>query len=199
MQLSPDFATLVQGIPAGLAIAAPVGPIGILCIRRSVTGGLISGVTTGLGAATADLCYALAAGLGLTSLSGWLTSAGPLLHRGGLVFLLSLAISLLAAKPAASTGAESPSAATFTSTFLLTLTNPMTILSFAGLMTALGATRAPFSLAAGVFAGSMLWWLFLAGTAVRLRRWLATPERLVWINRAAGAVLLILTISAAAK
>jgi threonine/homoserine/homoserine lactone efflux protein len=192
------FESLVlwKGAAAGLAIAAPVGPIGLLCIRRTLNRGRLAGFVSGLGAASADLIYGMAAATGITALNAWLLHRASWLSVAGAVFLIALGIRTWRERPAG----ESASArdgglgASFGSTFLLTLTNPMTIVSFAGLMAGLGAMAAsskaaPFSLAAGVFLGSAAWWLLLAGTTGLLRHRLS-PESLRWANRIAAVALI---------
>ncbi|MGA3026941.1 MAG: LysE family transporter [Bryobacteraceae bacterium] len=192
------FESLVlwKGAAAGLAIAAPVGPIGLLCIRRTLNRGRLAGFVSGLGAASADLIYGMAAATGITALNAWLLHRASWLSVAGAVFLIALGIRTWRERPAG----ESASArdgglgASFGSTFLLTLTNPMTIVFFAGLMAGLGAmaassSAAPFSLAAGVFLGSAAWWLVLAGTTGLLRHRLS-PDALRWVNRAPAVALI---------
>ncbi len=192
----------LKGLAVGLSIAAPVGPIGILCIRRTLAHGRLYGLLTGLGAATADAFYGALAAAGLTSLAG-LASGRPLLalRAGGGLFLLWLAWSTVRPRPAPT--AESSGAAArpahgllgaYASALALTMTNPMTILSFAaifaglGLDPAAGAGRAgATAMVAGIFAGSCLWWLLLSGGSGLLRAALSTKSR--WIDLGSGLVL----------
>jgi threonine/homoserine/homoserine lactone efflux protein len=187
---------LWKGVAAGFAIAAPVGPIGLLCIRRTLSDGKLAGLVSGLGAATADLIYGLIAATGIGALNAWLLHWASGLSIAGAVFLIVLGIHIWRERP----GLESAAArkgglgASFGSTFLLTLTNPMTIVSFAGMMAGLGAMMAsskaaPFSLAAGVFLGSAAWWLALSTTTDLIRHRLS-HESLRWVNRAAAAILI---------
>jgi threonine/homoserine/homoserine lactone efflux protein len=189
--MTVEAAIFLKGLGAGLAIAAPVGPIGLLCIRRTITDGRRAGLITGLGAATADLVYGLIAALGLTSLSYWLTGASSWLHWTGAAFLLWLGVRTLTEKNAA-VSADAPARGLipiFGTTFLLTLSNPMTIVSFLGLIAGLGAISRGYLLAAGIFLGSVMWWLILTSIA----NWFGSrlgASGLLWVNRLAGLVLI---------
>ena len=180
---------LWKGAAVGLAIAAPVGPIGLLCIRRTLAQGRLAGFVCGLGAATADLVYGILAAAGISALNAWLLHRALWLSIGGAIFLIALGVRTWMEKPAV----EAVSGGGFSSTFFLTLTNPMTIVSFAGVMAGLGAAAssskiAPFSIAAGVFLGSAAWWLALTTTTGMLRRWIASSS-LRLVNRIAAVML----------
>lgn len=160
---------LVKGFAMGLSIAAPVGPIGLLCIRRSIANGRWVGLATGLGAATADAAYGAIAGFGLTAVSGFLISQRFWLNLFGGGFLCFLGLRTFMSKPAkASADAQMVTLApAYVSTLLLTLANPMTIFSFLAVFAGLGlATAANYSTASllviGVFTGSALWWVILS-------------------------------------
>ena len=190
----------LKGLAVGFSIAAPVGPIGLLCIRRTLTGGWGLGFATGMGAATADMVYGLAAAAGLTAVAELLVGARQLLQFAGGAALIWLGLSFLRAEaPRAQMGAGSTGlAAAYATTFLLTLANPATILSFAAVMAGLGAMSASGQtvvLVAGVFVGSALWWLALS-TAVSLIRHRLPEPVLVWINRASGAAIMLCGILA---
>jgi threonine/homoserine/homoserine lactone efflux protein len=165
---------LLKGLIIGFSIAAPVGPIGLLCIRRALSAGRLAGFVSGLGAATADAIYGVAAALGLTAVTNVLLQQQNWLRLGGGMFLLYLGVSTVRAKTA--TGETRNTApqnlwSAYASTFALTLTNPMTILSFIGIFAGLGldASKASTSgatlLVFGVFLGSAAWWLILRATA----------------------------------
>jgi threonine/homoserine/homoserine lactone efflux protein len=195
-----DGLVLWKGLLLGFSIAAPVGPIGVLCIRRSLAAGFGSGFASGLGAATADGLYGLVAGLGLTAVSHLLLAAGGWLRLGGGLLLLLLGVRTFVAAPAppAAPRDEGPAGAppvlglaqAYASTFALTVSNPATILSFLAAFGALGLTSrgAAGSLVAGVFLGSAAWWLTLSGATSRLRGRLG-PGALTWINRLSGVVI----------
>jgi threonine/homoserine/homoserine lactone efflux protein len=182
-----------RGLVIGFSIAAPVGPIGLLCIRRTLAEGRLSGLVTGLGAATADAVYGCVAGLGLTAVSGFLMGQQVPLGVVGGAFLCFLGVRTFlgrsATQPAPARGRGLVGA--YLSTFVLTLTNPMTIFSFAAVFAGLGgagAATGSFALVAGVFAGSCAWWLLLSG-GVAMFRTQVRPTWLTAINRGAGLVL----------
>lgn len=197
-----DFSTLTwlaRGLLLGLAIAAPVGPIGVLCIRRTLAEGWLTGFLTGMGAATADGLYGGVAAFGLTAISGALVAQQGIVRVVGGLLLCYLGVRTLLAKPAveaASTRRGRGLFGAYVSTVGLTLTNPATILSFAavfaglGLAGAAGSTiAAPALLTLGVFLGSACWWLLLSGGVSLLRTRLAAGA-LRWVNRLSGILLL---------
>lgn len=193
-----DISFLFRGVVIGFSIAAPVGPIGVLCIRRTLTEGRISGLISGLGAASADAIYGCIAGFGLTLISGLLVSHQLGLRLIGGCFLIYLGIKTFLAKPAteAATATGKGLAGAYFSTLLLTITNPMTIIAFAAVFAGLGfATPSHHYLDAGilvlgVFLGSALWWLLLSA-GVSLLRSKLNSNRLQWINRLCGLIILI--------
>lgn len=167
---------ILKGVLTGFSIAAPVGPIGVLCIRRSVAQGRSSGLATGLGAATADAVYGCLAGFGLTAVSNFLVG-----QKFWLGFLGGLFLCYLGARTFISRPNQQPVEAravgllsAFVSTFFLTITNPMTILSFVAIFAGLGLGKSgnyfnASALVAGVFVGSTLSWLLLSGGAALFR------------------------------
>jgi threonine/homoserine/homoserine lactone efflux protein len=188
-----------RGLLIGLSIAAPVGPIGVLCIRRTLAEGRLAGLATGLGAATADAAYGAIAGFGITVVTRLLLAHEFWIRLIGGLFLCYLGVKTFvgtpAERPAAVVGGRSLAGA-YTSALALTLTNPLTILSFvaifAGMGTGMAGGTAPAAalLVLGVLIGSALWWLILTGAVGLLRSRLTVP-RLRWVNRLSGAVLLI--------
>jgi len=188
-------ALLVRGLVIGFSIAAPVGPIGVLCIRRSLGGGARAGFASGLGAATADAAYGCVAGFGLTSVSGLLVRWQSWLGVGGGLFLCYLGARSFLRPPAQAPAADGAGRllAGYASTFVLTLSNPATILSFAAVFAGFGlGAYSDYSAASflvlGVFAGSAAWWLILCGS-VGLLRSRVTPGWLTAVNRFSGTVL----------
>ncbi len=192
-----DWTLLLRGITVGFAIAAPVGPIGLLCIQRTLAQGRRAGLVTGLGAASADAVYGLIAGLGLTAVAAFLAGHQLWLALVGGLFLCYLGVRTLLSTPATQAAKVDGAGywGAYASTFVLTLTNPLTIFSFLavfaglGLATAGGAPRQALALVVGVFVGSALWWLLLSSGVSLLRRRLGI-EVLLWVNRVAGAVLI---------
>lgn len=185
-----DLALFGRGFVLGFSIAAVVGPIGLLCIRRTLVTGFAIGFVSGLGAATADATYAAVASLGISALAALLIDQRLWLRLIGGAFLFYLGVRTLRAKPASREADLSASglrlAGAYSSTLALTLSNPMTIMSFAAIFAGLGASGA--DLVAGVFGGSAAWWLLLASSVSRLRDRL-TPHWLRWINVASGLLI----------
>lgn len=163
-------ALFLKGLLIGFSIAAPVGPIGVLCIRRSIAEGRWSGFVSGLGAASADALYGAVAALGLTWLAGFLIDHQVWIRLLGGLFLCYLGIAAFRSTNSPSTETPRPpdSSSIFASTFLLTLTNPITILSFTAIFAGLGLSAAPAGylsggvMVTGVFLGSSLWWMLLS-------------------------------------
>jgi threonine/homoserine/homoserine lactone efflux protein len=186
----------LRGLIVGFSIAAPVGPIGLLCIRRTAAYGRASGFVSGLGAATADAFYGAVAAFGLTAVSNVLTAQRFQLRLIGGLFLCWLGYRTFHARAADRSAAvgEDGLAKAYISTLFLTLTNPTTILSFVAVFAGLGLANASgdrasaASMVAGVFLGSAAWWLILSGVVAVLRDRLGNRE-LAWVNRASGAVL----------
>jgi len=188
---------LIKGFIIGFSIAAPVGPIGVLTIKRTLTEGRLSGFVTGMGAAMADTLYGVIAGFGLTVVSSFIMTQEFWMKLVGGLFLLFLGIKSFIAKPA-STAANLDSKGLFNnfiSTFFLTVTNPATILSFLAIFAGLGlgTTKTDYSssisLVLGVFIGSGLWWFILSSAVSRFQSKI-TPVRLTWINRLSGLLIL---------
>jgi threonine/homoserine/homoserine lactone efflux protein len=191
-----------KGMAIGFSIAAPVGPIGVLCIRRSLADGRRIGLVTGLGAATADAAYGGIAGFGLTAVSSFLVEQQYSLGLLGGAFLCYLGIRAFSSKPAdPAAAARGDSLVTaYLSTLLLTLANPTTILSFVAIFAGLGlGTSSDYltasTLVLGVFVGSALWWLMLSGGVSMFRsqvssRWIRA------INRLSGVIIFALGVLA---
>ncbi len=188
---------VLKGALLGLAIAAPVGPIGVLCIRRTLAQGRLAGFVSGLGAASADMIYGAIAAFGLTAITGLLVRQQGWLRLVGGLFLCYLGLRTLLARPADSAASvEGRSrAGAYLSTFVLTLTNPMTILSFAAIFAGAGVAQtgssygAAAAMVVGVFLGSAAWWLLLSA-GVSLLRSRFDARAALWVNRLSGLVIL---------
>ncbi|HKV45643.1 MAG TPA: LysE family translocator [bacterium] len=201
-----DHSFFLRGLIVGFSIAAPVGPIGVLCIRRTLAEGRAVGFISGLGAATADGTYGLIAAFGLTSIAAFFVGHQLWLRVVGGAFLLFLGYKTLAAhpavRPAVGTG-DTRLVGAYSSTLFLTLTNPMTILSFAavfaglGLGTAAGDYRTAGVLVLGVFLGSALWWGVLSGLTGMFR---SRFDRggLRWVNMISGTIITAFGVAAIA-
>jgi threonine/homoserine/homoserine lactone efflux protein len=190
-----EAGVLLQGVAVGLSIAAPVGPIGVLCIRRTLSEGRLAGLVSGLGAATADAVYGCIAAFGLSLVTELLVGQEVWLRLVGGLLLCILGVKTLFS-PAAREAAQvrgTGLVGAYASTFALTLTNPMTVLSFAAILSGLGVaeknTGAAALLVLGVLLGSALWWLMLS-TLVSLVKGCLSLRALSWINRLSGTVIL---------
>ncbi len=197
---------LVKGLLIGLSIAAPVGPIGVLTIQRTIAYGRASGLLTGLGAATADGLYGAVAAYGLTIISNFMVGQQFWFRLVGGAFLLYLGRKTFLSQPAEKAAAENHKGllSDYLSTLFLTITNPMTILSFAAVFAGLGlgSSNGDFSSAtlmvAGVFVGSALWWLILSG-GVSLLRSKFNASSLKIVNRISGSIIVVFAIIAFAS
>jgi threonine/homoserine/homoserine lactone efflux protein len=195
-----DSSAFLRGVVIGFSIAAPVGPIGILCIRRTLADGRLAGFISGIGAATADAIYGSLAAFGLTVISLLLIQQSAWLRLIGGGFLIFLGIRTFLAQPSHTTEAsptpgQSRLAGYFFSTLLLTLTNPLTILSFAAIFAGLGIGSTAVGdywqaavLVLGVFLGSACWWLLLS-SLVGLFQSRLNQRLLTWVNRISGAII----------
>jgi threonine/homoserine/homoserine lactone efflux protein len=190
---------LLKGMLVGIVIAVPVGPVGILCIRRTILDGRMAGLLSGIGAASADALFGIIAGFGLTVISDWLFSYQDWLRVGGAGFLLIVGIRALISDPTvrARAGRDPENLlGDFASTFALTITNPVTILSFLAIFGAIGFTGEDATLThaailvAGVWIGSFLWWIGLIACTGLLRMTFKS-QHLVWINWGSGGILVL--------
>jgi threonine/homoserine/homoserine lactone efflux protein len=169
---------LYKGLILGFSVAAPVGPIGILCINRTINKNFAAGFVSGLGAATADLIYGLIAGLGLTAISTFLINQKLWIQLIGLVFLFYIGIKTIIKKENEikfSADTDKGLLKDYLSTLILTITNPMTILFFIAVFAGLGLSKnvngfnSIIQLIIGVFIGSGIWWMFLSGLTNKLK------------------------------
>jgi threonine/homoserine/homoserine lactone efflux protein len=201
-----DIASFARGLALGFAVAAPVGPMSLLCMRRTLASGFAAGVLSGLGVATADALYGAIAAFGLVAITGFVVGQQPWLQLAGGAVLVYLGLETLQAgpadTPAAAGGADL--AGMYLSTLALALANPTTILSFAALFAGLGlggggrdSTTAP-TLVLGVFLGSALWWLILTG-GIALARGRLTSRLLRSVNTLSGLALLGFGLTALAS
>jgi threonine/homoserine/homoserine lactone efflux protein len=184
-----------KGLILGFSIAAPLGPIGLLCIKRTLEGGRIHGIFSGLGAASADAFYGSLAAFGLAELFqhfSWVQTWTQILGGG---FIVYLGIRYLLSKSAANSDGSEISGGrkgrVYLTTFLLTLSNPVTIFAFLGMFAGAGVSSKGSAIwvVTGIFCGSMLWWVVLAF----ITHWLGkrlSAKVLLWVNRIAGMALI---------
>ncbi len=192
----------LRGLIIGFTIAAAVGPISLLTIRRTIAHGQLYGLVSGLGVATADATYAGIAAFGLTAVMGVLVSGRFLLGVVGGAIIVLLGIRTILSRPGeVAIDAERPGLpGAYLSIFALTMTNPMTILSFAAVFAGLGLVVGNSLLDAlvltlAVLVGSSLWWVVLTSIVGWLRLRVSTTA-LLWVNRISGAVLVAFGIVA---
>ena len=200
-----NLSFFVRGLLIGFSIAATVGPMCFLCIQRTLQRGQLYGFISGLGIATADGVYGSIAAFGLTLISNFLISEQTWIRLIGGLFLMYLGIKTIISKPAERAATTKTAAngyfGAYASTFMLTLTNPLTILSFAAIFAGIGVGSANKSIVSaigvvlGVFAGSTLWWIILT-TAIGLLRKKFTYQWLLWINRASGVIITAFGVAA---
>jgi threonine/homoserine/homoserine lactone efflux protein len=186
---------LLRGAVAGVAISAPVGPVNVLCVSRTLTQGRWAGIVSGVGAAFADTLYGSVAGFSISFIISWLLRelfwirliGGMLLIAIGAIYYFKRPKTLKEASESSSRGSDAAS------TFLLTLTNPTTVLSFLAVLAILGLGEhrhwtLTLFLVMGIFAGAMLWWMLLAFISGHFRDRF-NDRAVVWLNRiAAGAI-----------
>ena len=200
-----DF-ILIQGIVFGFFLALPVGPVGVLCVQRTLSQGRMHGLISGLGAAFGDALYGAVAAFGISAVEDWITGhQGALRLVGGIILLLlalRTVVAMVQAHPVTDGSDEKIQkrivthslVKDFLSTFMLAITNPITFIAFAGLLATLGFTEAGRSignasiLVAGVFAGSALWWIALSTTANAFRPFVDGSYQL-WMDRIVALVL----------
>lgn len=188
-----EWTFFLRGLLIGFAIAAPVGPIGLLCIQTTLAQGRTAGLVSGLGAATADAVYGSVAAFGMTLVSHALIAEHQWIQAIGGLFLCYLGLRIFRSSPVQKAARLRSGHLwwQYFSIVLLTLTNPTTILSFVAVFAALGiAASADTALPAafivlGVFSGSALWWLTLSSGVSMVKRSL-TPLVLLSIGRVAG-------------
>lgn len=197
-----ELSFLIRGLIVGFSIAAPVGPVCALCIRRTIAYGRLVGFVSGLGAACADAIYGAVAAFGLTAISGTLVGQSVWLRGIGGAFLLYLGVRTFVADPIRATATPSVRglASAWVTVFVLTLTNPATVISFlgvfAGLGLAAGASGASaVALVAGVFLGSAAWWVTLSLGLGAFRERLG-ERALRWVNRGSGVVIALFGVAA---
>ena len=192
-----EFTFFLKGIAIGFLMAIPIGPIGIMCIRKTLTEGRLSGLIIGLGAATADLFYGCVAAFGLTIISDTLNSQRIWIRivGGALLFFLGIKTFLAQPKDPKLKISGSGRLRSYFTVVVLTLTNPLTIFAFIAVFAAfgLGDGLSFFSvevLVAGVFIGSFLWFFLLTSGTILFRKKLDLVG-LKWVNKIAGILIII--------
>ncbi|MHC4212551.1 MAG: LysE family translocator [Planctomycetota bacterium] len=187
-----DTTFFFKGLIIGFLIAVPVGPIGVLCIHRTLAEGKIQGLISGLGAATADAIYGSIAAFGVTFVSDFLIAQQFWFRIIGSIFLCGLGTFFSKTVKEAGANKSLGLAGNYGSTFLLTLMNPMTVFAFAVVFASLGITNSHYGsaalLIAGVFTGSGIWWFMISGVTGIFRE-RVSHSNLVWLNRISGTII----------
>lgn len=184
-----ELELLLRGLIAGFVIAAPVGPVNVVCMQRALLNGWRAGVRAGFGSAAADTLYGAVAGFSISLVIDFLVRELFWIRLWGGILLVVIGAVYFFKEPAERDDPKNGSA-NFRVTFFLTLTNPTTVLSFIAVLAALGlghhsdGWRTVF-LVAGIFSGSMLWWIILSSVVSRLRG-RASGRTLRWMHRAGG-------------
>lgn len=199
--MSLALITWFKGLIIGFAMSAPVGPIGLLCIQRTLSYGLLTGFIAGLGAATADALLGGMAGFGLTFIGGFITGHQRILRFLGGLFLIYLGIHIFRSTPAhhAAQAQRRGLWGTYLSTLLLTISNPMTIIAYTAVFSgfadieSMESTSLILSLIGGIFLGSALWW-FILSFGMSLVRTRLTYRTIEHINKTSAVVIIALGI-----
>lgn len=203
--MSTFLLIFVKGLIIGLAIAAPVGPIGVLCIQRSLQEGFKLGFISGLGAATADAIYGMIAVFGLTAISSVLISQQYWIRLIGGLFLIYLSVKLFLPKALnreSQNNTDKSLQHAYSTTVFLTLTNPMTIFSFMAIFAGIGLGSQhndywhAIFLVLGIFIGSTLWWLLLSGGVAYILHHRITEKSMKIINWISGGIMFLFGLSA---
>ena len=192
-----EIGFFIRGIIIGFAIAAPVGPIGVLCVQRTINRGTSFGFVSGLGAATADACYGIVAAFSVAAVFNFLSDHKTWFSLAGGLYLGYLGIKAIRSVPENRVEASNAMGRlrAYLSIFFLTLTNPMTIFSFAAVFAGFGFGNTAGNylnaviLVIGVFCGSAMWWLTLSATTGLIRHKF-TATHLRWINRISGTIII---------
>jgi threonine/homoserine/homoserine lactone efflux protein len=199
------WSTFVDGMLVGFSASVPLGPIGVLCIQRTLQKGRLSGFTSGLGAALSDTIYAIIAGFSLSYIVSFIESQIFWIQLVGVVVLLALGINIFRTNPAVQLrrqkGKSNSLFHDFASTFLLTISNPFAIFLFIGFFASFRVVQPSMGLMGqlliigGVFLGATSWWLILT-SLVGLFRSRINLRRLFWINKIAGALIIVFVLIA---
>ncbi len=196
-----DIIALLKGVLVGISVSVPLGPIGVICIQRTINQGFKAGAVSGIGAALGDTFYAIIAIFGITLLSNFIDSQQVFLRIVGSVFLVYLGFRIFntnPAKTARNKNKKKQNAVTnFLSVFFLAISNPLTILAFSIGLTSFKIVHGDMSvgsnmlLTLGIFFGAAFWWLALSSTVNNYRERFRL-RTLLWINKITGSLVVLL-------
>ncbi len=193
---------LLDGIIVGFSASVPLGPIGVLCIQRTLNRGRMAGFVSGLGAALSDTIYAIVAGFSLSFVLDVIEAQMLWLQLAGAVILIIMGVKIFLSNPAIQLRRQKRKNSSllqdFASTFLITITNPLAIFLFIAAFSVVGGEKQfdmQLMLVSGVFIGAASWWLTLT-SLIGLFRKKINLRRLYWINKIAGSTIVILVVIA---
>ncbi len=195
-----NLSYIVDGLVVGFSASVPLGPIGVLCIQRTLNKGRLSGFISGLGAAMSDTIYAIIAGFSLSFIVGFIETQLLWIQIIGAVILISMGLKIYNTNPAEQLRRQKRNTKTliqdFFSTFFITIANPLAIFLFLAFFAGLGVVAKEqtmfdqLALILGVFLGAATWWLILT-SLISLFRSKINLRRLYWINKIAGGVIVV--------
>jgi threonine/homoserine/homoserine lactone efflux protein len=200
----------LKGLLVGIIVSAPMGPIGVLCVQKTVNKGQLLGFFSGLGAATADTFYAILAVFGVTFLTNFLAKNQLFLQVVGITVLLILGFRMIFNNPIKqyrynrASSKKTSAIKDYLSVFFLTISNPLTIIFFGAAFAMLGllsdnlSQRNNLLLVAGIFSGASLWWLLLT-YVVNIFRKKFRLRNIFMLNRVSGIIIIVLSIAAIIK
>ena len=203
-----EMSILFKGLILGISVAAPLGPIGLLCINRTLNKNFMSGVVSGMGATFADVFYGVIAGFGITFISNFFIDNKILFNVLGGFILLFMGWRTFRKKNQSFQRTKSVSIKfrkrnyvnDFLSTFVLTLSNPVTILFFTAVFATFGLSSPDVGLKSagllifGVFLGSGIWWMFINGMANKFR-YKISDTLIPRINMISGIVIMVFGVA----
>lgn len=193
-------AIFIKGALIGFLVSAPLGPIGIMCIQRTLNRGYMSGFISGLGAAAADIIFAIVAGFGLSIIINFIEEKHVYFQILGGLFVLYIGYRIFVTNPVKQLRLQrlqkTRLSQDFASVFLLTISNPMAIFLFLAIMAAIKVAQdllsifELFTMIAGVAGGAILWWFILASIANRFRKRIRLKS-IWWLNKITGSVVFL--------
>lgn len=200
---------ILKGLLVGLIVSAPMGPIGVLCVQKTINKGRLQGFISGLGAATADTTYAVLATFGVTFITDFLSNNQLFFQIAGVIVLLFLGFKMLLKNPIQEyryyrTPKRTGIIGDYISVFFLTVSNPLTIIFFGvafsmlGLMGDESTLRNGITLVWSIFAGAVLWWFTLTYVIDIFRKHFRLRS-IVWLNRISGIAIIVLSLAMAVK
>lgn len=196
-----NWSYIVDGIIIGVSASIPLGPIGVLCVQRTLNKGRLSGFISGLGAAVSDTIYAIIAGFSLSFIVGFIETQMLWIQIIGASILIGLGLKIFSTNPAVQLRRQKKRSTSliqdFFSTFILTITNPLAVFLFLAFFAGFRVVEVEqssferFMLIAGVFIGASAWW-FTLSSLINLLRSRINLRRLFWLNKIAGSTIVIL-------